>query len=448
MAETSNSRTISTKLERIAKLANQMRGVPLSTLAHHIDIDWLHEAQRRTRKGCAAGVDGQTAAEYQASLGKNLKSLLDRAKSGDHYRAPPVRRVQIPKEDGTNRTRPIGIPTFEDKVLQRAVAMVLEAVYEQDFLDCSYGFRPGRSPHQAVRAVWKQAMDMGGCWVLEVDIEDFFGSLDKKQLCEMVRQRVCDGVLLRLIGKWLNAGVMEEGCLYHPETGVPQGGVISPLLSNIYLHEVLDQWFERQVKPRLKGRANLTRFADDFVLTFEQEVDALRVQAVLAKRFAKYGLRLHPEKTRLVRFYPPPSLPPKEGQGQRRRSFDLLGFTLYWGRSRKGSWVVQQKTRKSRYRRALRRISMWCSENRHLPVKEQSKALSQKLRGHYSYYGVTGNYRALLRLYERVRRTWHQWLARRSNRPFPWDRMAVILRVFPLPRPRIVHSVFVRVAKP
>ncbi|MFC1642253.1 group II intron reverse transcriptase/maturase [Myxococcota bacterium] len=447
MAESLSSGTVSTKLERIAKLAKQMPNVPLSTLAHHIDIDWLHEAYRRTRKDSAAGVDGQTAAEYQANLGENLKSLLDRAKSGDRYRAPPVRRVHIPKGDG-KKTRPIGIPTLEDKLLQRAVAMVLEAVYEQDFLDCSYGFRPGRSPHQAVRAVWKQAMDMGGCWVLEVDIEDFFGSLDKKQLREILSQRVRDGVLLRLIGKWLKAGVMEDGCLYHPETGVPQGGVISPLLSNVYLHEVLDQWFESQVKPRLKGRAFLTRFADDFVLTFQREEDALRVQAVLAKRFGKYGLRLHPEKTRLVRFTAPSSSTPSGGEGQRQRSFDLLGFTLYWGRSRKGRWVVRQKTMKSRLRRALRRSSTWCKENRHLPVREQSKVLSQKLRGHYSYYGVTGNFRALMRLYDRVQRIWHKWLGRRSNRPFPWDRMVVILEAFPLPRPRVVHSVYLRVAKP
>jgi len=187
-------------------------------------------------------------------LEENLRSLLDRAKSGDHYRAPPVRRVHIPK-DGKHKTRPIGVPTFEDKVLQRSVAMVLDAVYEQDFLDCSYGFRPGRSPHQAVRAVWKQAMDMGGCWVLEVDIEDFFGSLDQTRLREILRQRIRDGVLLRLIDKWLNAGVMEEGCVYHPETGVPQGEVISPILSNVYLHEVLDRWFTEQVRPRLRGRA-------------------------------------------------------------------------------------------------------------------------------------------------------------------------------------------------
>jgi RNA-directed DNA polymerase len=186
-------------------------------------------------------------------------------------------------------------------------------------------------------------------------------------------------------------------------------------LSNVYLHEVLDQWFESQVKPRLKGRAFLTRFADDFVLTFEREEDALRVQAVLPKRFDKYGLRLHPEKTRLVRFYPPPSSNPAGGKGQGQRSFDLLGFTLYWGRSRKGRWVVQQKTMKSRFRRALQRISLWCRENRHLPVREQSKALGQKLAGHYSYYGVTGNFRALQQPYDRVQRIWHKWLGRRTR---------------------------------
>jgi group II intron reverse transcriptase/maturase len=292
-------------------------------------------------------------------------------------------------------------------------------------------------------------MAMGGCGVLEVDIEDFFGSLDKAKLREIFCQRIRDGVLVRLIGKWLNAGVMEDGCIYHPETGVPQGGVISPILSNVYLHEVLDQWFATQIRPRLKGRGHLTRFADDFVMTFEREQDARRMLDVLPKRFGKYGLRIHPTKTRLVRFYPPSSLSnSQEGEGQRQRSFDLLGFTLYWGRSRKGTWVVQQKTMKSRFRRALRHITLWCRENRHMPVSEQSKTLSQKLRGHYSYYGVTGNGRALENLYDEVRRIWHKWLGRRSNRPLNWDRMQAILKAFPLSRPRIVHSVYLRVAKP
>jgi len=445
--ETPSSETVSTKLERIAKLAKQMPGVALSTLAHHIDRDWLHEAYRRTRKDGAVGVDGQTAAEYAAHLEENLRTLLDRAKSGDRYHAPPVRRVHIPKGDG-KKTRPIGIPAFEDKVLQRAVAMVLEAVYEQDFLDCSYGFRPRRSAHQALQAVWKQAMDLGSCWVLEADIEDFFGSVDLAQLRAILHQRVQDGVLLRLIGKWLKAGVMEEGRVYRPESGVPQGGVISPILSNIYLHEVLDQWFANQVKPRLKGRAHLTRFADDFVMVFESEEDARRVQEVLPKRFGKYGLRLHPDKTRLVRFAPPQSGPPPESETQRGRSFDLLGFTLYWGRSRRDRWVVMQKTARDRLRRTLRRISTWCREHRHDAVKEQHVALSRKLQGHYAYYGVTGNYRALMRLFDKVRSTWKKWLSRRNNRGIDWERMLAILEVYKLPRPRVVHSVYRVAAKP
>jgi len=337
-----------------------MPGAPLSTLAHHIDIAWLREAYRSTRKDAAVGVDGQTAAEYETKLETNLNSLLDRAKSGEHYRAPPVRRVYIPKGGDGKKMRPIGIPSFEDKVLQRAVAMVLEAVYEQGFLDCSYAFRPGRTAHQALAAVWKQAMGMGGCWVLEVDIEDFFGSLDKTKLREMLCQRIRDGVLVRLICKWLNAGVMEEGCIYYPESGVPQGGVVSPILSNVYLHEVLDLWFANQIRSRLRGQGYLTRFADDFVMTFEREEDARRMLDVLPKRFGKYGLRIHPTKTRLIRFYPPSS--PSNSQGnesERQRSFDLLGLTHYWGRSRKGKWVVKQKTMKGRLRRALRCISEW-----------------------------------------------------------------------------------------
>ena len=249
MAETLSSTTVSTKLERIAKLAREVPQAALTTLAHHIDIDWLREAYRRTRKNGATGVDRQTAAEYASNLESNLRSLLERAKSGS-YVAPPVRRVHIPKGEGS-QTRPIGIPTFEDKVLQRAVAMVLEAVYEQSFLDCSYGFRPGRSAHQALRLVQNQTVKMAGRWVLEIDIRKFFDSLDHGQLRNIVRKRVRDGVLLRLIGKWLNAGVMEDGAIEYPEAGTPQGGVISPLLANIYLHEVLDEWFARQVAPRL-----------------------------------------------------------------------------------------------------------------------------------------------------------------------------------------------------
>lgn len=440
MSGTPSPESVSTKLEQIAKRAREMPGVAFNTLAHHIDIEWLREAYRRTRKDGAVGVDGQTAEEYAVQLEGNLQSLLDRAKSGDHYRAPPVRRVHIPKGDGS-KTRPIGIPTFEDKVLQRAVAMVLEAVYEQSFYDCSYGFRPGRSAHDALRALREPLMAMNGGWVLEADIEKFFDSVDRTQLQEILRRRVRDGVLLRLIGKWLNAGVMEEGQVYRPDAGTPQGGVISPLLANIYLHEVLDEWFAGEVKPRLRGRAHLVRYADDFVIAFELEGDARRVMDVLPKRFGKYGLRLHPEKTRLVRFSRPSRNAPSGDEAVEPASFDLLGFTHYWRRSRQGNWVVYRKTARSRLSRALRATSLWLRENRHEPIEEQHRMLVLKLQGHYSYYGIIGNFAALDSFRNWARELWCKWLSRRSRASAGPTAMGVCLDAYPLPRPRITHAV-------
>jgi RNA-directed DNA polymerase len=443
MAETSSSITVSTKLERIAKLAREMPQAALTTLAHHIDIDWLREAYRRTRKNGATGVDRQTAEEYAGNLEVNLRSLLERAQSGS-YVAPPVRRVHIPKGDSSQR-RPIGIPTFEDKVLQRAVAMVLEAVYEQSFLDCSYGFRPGRSAHQALRVVQNQTVKMAGRLVLEIDIRKFFDTLDHRQLRDIVCQRVRDGVLLRLIGKWLNAGVMEDGAIEYPEAGTPQGGVISPLLANIYLHEVLDDWFVRQVVPRLVGRAVLVRYADDVVIIFGNEQDARRVFDVLPKRFAKYGLTLHPEKTRLVDFRRPDrrALPSPDNGDMRSQpgTFDLLGFTHYWAKSRKGYWVVKQKTAAARLRRALKRIADWCRLHRHEPVRDQWTALKRKLLGHYGYFGITGNYPALHNFSVRVIGAWRKWLSRRSQRAWiSVEKMKRLLERYPLPQPRIRTS--------
>lgn len=436
MEETPSSQTVSTKLERIAKLARELKEAPLTTLAHHIDVEWMREAYRRTRKDGATGIDGQSAKEYAAALEANLRLLLGRAKSGT-YRAPPVRRVHIPKGDGT-QTRPIGIPTFEDKVLQRAVGMVMEAVYEEEFHSFSYGFRPGRSAHQACEAVRNAVMGLGGGgWVLEVDIKRFFDTLDHGHLREILNQRVRDGVLLRLIGKWLNAGVMEGAELSHPETGTPQGGVISPLLANIYLHEVLDEWFVRQVQPNLKGKAALVRYADDFVMVFARQDDAERVFEVLPKRFGKYGLTLHPTKTRLVPFHRPDV---RGGGGGGPGTFDLLGFTFHWGRSRKGHWVVRLRTARDRFSRALSRIADWCKVHRHDKLPAQHRALVQKLRGHYAYYGVTSNYEALSRLWYRTRLTWREWLSRRSQKSYvSWKVMQKLLQRYPLPAPRIVH---------
>jgi RNA-directed DNA polymerase len=434
MTETQSSQDVSTKLERIAKLAKNKPGVSLLTLAHHIDVGWLREAYRRTRKGGARGVDGQGAAQYAEQLEVNLQSLLDRAKSGT-YRAPPVRRVHIPKGSGTE-TRPIGVPTFEDKVLQRAVAMVIGEVYEQEFYDCSYGFRPGRSAHQAVEAVQKAAWRMRGGWLVEVDIRKFFDTVDHVYLRDILRQRIGDGVLLRLIGKWLNAGVVEGLVLSYPDEGTPQGGVISPLLANIYLHTVLDEWFARDIRPALVRKAEMVRYCDDFVVLFESKQDAERFLAVLPKRFGKYGLTLHPDKTRMVSFQRPDRV---DDDDDRPRTFDFLGFTHHWAVSRKGNWIVKQRTAKDRLSRALRRLREWCRWHRHHPVEEQHRTLTKKLNGHYAYYGITSNFDQISRFFYLAHFAWHAALARRSQRGMPWRTMEKLLERYPLPAPRIVH---------
>ncbi len=411
---------------------------------YFIDVNWLSQAYHWTRKDGALGVDGQTAEDYAVDLEGNLQSLLDRAKSGTYY-APPVRRAYIPQAGSATETRPLGIPTFEDKVLQRAVVMVLESLYEQDFLDCSYGFRPGRSAHQALDALWQKTMAMGGGWILDVDIRKFFDTIDHSHLRVFLKRRVRDGVLLRLIDKWLNAGVLEDGCITHPETGSPQGGVVSPLLSNLFLHYVLDEWFEQEVRPRLKGQSFLIRYADDFVMGFSHEGDARRVLEVLPKRFAKYGLTIHPDKTRLVPFERPDHGPQQTDTNRRESpgTVDLLGFTHFWARSLRGNWVVKRKTSESRFSRALKSISQWCRSNRHRPMAAQHQTLCQKLRGHFAYYGITGNSVALSRFRWFVIGIWRKWLSRRRRKgTIPWDQFYRMLGRYPLPPPVVIHSVY------
>jgi RNA-directed DNA polymerase len=347
-----------------------------------------------------------------------------------------VRRVHIPKGDG-KESRPIGIPTFEDKVLQRAVTMVLEAIYEQDFLNCSYGFRPRRSAHQALGELWRNATKMAGGWIVEVDIRKYFDTIDHGRLREILSRRVRDGVLLRLIGKWLKAGVMEDGSVSYPDAGSPQGGVVSPMLANIYLHEVLDVWFEQEVKPRLRRRAYLVRYADDAVMLFEEEQDAERVMEVLPKRFGKYGLALHPDKTRLVAFKRPDRASPSGNGGPGKPgTFDLLGFTHHWARALNGKWVIRRRTAKGRFRRGLKAIAEWCRKHRHDPVETQRRALGQKLRGHYRYYGLIGNADALWSFLDRTVGAWRKWLNRRSQKAhMTWARMQRLLEHYKLPQP-------------
>lgn len=443
-----SSDNTSTKLCRIAELARQIRGQPLTSLSHHIDIEFLEEAYRRTRKDGAHGVDGITATEYEANLQENLQTLLNRAKSGS-YKAPPVRRVRIPKNDG-KETRPIGIPTLEDKILQKAVTMVLVAVYEEEFKDFSYGFRPRRGQHDALERIRRGLTGMGGAWVLEVDIRSFFDTLDKKLLQELLAKRVSDGVVRRLVGKWLHAGVMEAGELSYPEKGTPQGGVISPLLANVYLHHVLDEWWTDMVEPYLKGEGFMVRFADDLVMVLEKEGDARRAEKTLPKRLAKFGLRVHEGKTRIVDMRKPRKRPDSDDEDQPGPgTLDFLGFTLHWTETRKGTPVVRMKTSGKRFRNILKRTNQWLKWNRHKPVAWQHKKLSQSLRGHDAYFGVTGNSRMLHKLRYHVARMWRKWLNRRSHAATKsWDRFReTLLRHYPLPRVRIVHSAH-RAAKP
>ena len=424
------------QLQRIAAQAAANSECIFTNLAHLIDKGLLRRAYELTRKDGAVGVDGQEGTAYGEKLEANLDDLHQRLREC-RYQAPCIKRVWLSKEDGGQR--PIGITTFEDKVVQRAVVMLLEAVYEQDFYDVSYGFRPGLSAHVALGEIRNQIMDHWIGWIVEADIRGCFDNLDHGVLRELLHRRVHDGGIDRLIGKWLNAGIQDGGELLHPEKGAPQGGVISPMLANIYLHYVLDEWFVEVVQPRLKGKAFLVRYCDDFIIGCELEEDARRVLEVLPRRLEKYGLAIHPEKTRLVPFQAPKAGAPR---GEHNDTFDFLGFTHYWGKSRRGYWVVKRRTMRKRLRRAMKAIAQWCRCNRHMPLQEQHRTVCQKLRGHLQYYGLRGNYRSMELLYEHTRRVWHKWLSRRSRESYiPWDKFQKLLDVLPLPTPKIIHAV-------
>jgi group II intron reverse transcriptase/maturase len=426
---------VSTKQERIAKLAAANPAMAFTSLNQYLDAEWLRYAYECTRKDGAVGVDGQTAAEYAAHLEQNLQSLIDRLKSG-RYHAPPVRRRYIDKSDGGKRA--LGIPSFEDKVAQRAMAMLLEPIYEQDFLDCSFGFRAGRNAHQALQVLRRGIMERRGRWVLEVDVRKYFDSIDHAKLRELLARRVTDGVVRRIIDKWLKAGVLEQGQLFYPDAGTPQGGVISPALSNVFLHYVLDEWFAQQVQPRLRGSSTLVRYCDDFVMLFACQDDAERVHAVLGKRLARFGLELHPDKTRLIDF----RLPAERVGAEMTlpTTFTFLGFSHFWGQSRKGKAVVRQRTAKDRLARTLTAINQQCRRMRHWPLAEQHRRLCQMLQGHFAYFGISGNSQRLAAVLHQTRRFWRKWLSRRSWTSYiTWAQFVRLVATYPLPAPRIVH---------
>jgi group II intron reverse transcriptase/maturase len=414
-----------TELQWIAERATDPEYV-FTTLAHRLDEALLRQAYGLTRKGGAVGVDGETAEEYGKDLDQNLKELHGRLRRREYW-APPVRRAWIPK--GKGERRPIGVPTFEDKLVQRAVLLLLEPIYEADFYDFSYGFRRGRKAHDALKALRDAVMEGGIRWIVDADVEGFFDHLDHGVLQELIRKRVNDRGILRLIGRWLKAGILEEESFSQADRGTPQGGVISPLLANIYLHYILDVWFSEVVYPRMRRRTVLIRFGDDFIVGFEHEGDARRFLEVLPKRLARFHLSLHPEKTRLIEF--------THDQGS---TFDFLGFTHYWGKSRNGYWVVKRRTSRKRLARFLCDLNRWCRWNRHAPVEWQHEMLCRKLRGHYGYYSVRCNMRSLEQVHDRALVTWRKWLCRRSQKArMGWDRYVSRMERYALPRPRILH---------
>lgn len=427
--ETTISTDTSPKLAKVMELARKDPGLRLRSLAHVLDEHLLTRSFHQLRRDAAVGVDEVTKEEYGRDLAVNIRSLHERMKTA-RYRHQPIRRVHIPKANG--KLRPLGISCTEDKVVQGALTTLLTAIYEPVFQECSYGSRPGRSAHDAIKALHGITGEV--TWILEADIEAYFDSIDRKKLMDELRRRIDDESLLRLIGKCLHVGVLEEEAYSEPETGTVQGSALSPLLGNVYLHYALDEWFMRDVVPRLKQPAKLIRYMDDFVIGFGCKEDADRVLRVLPQRLGRYGLRLSHEKTRLIPF----SRPRGDEDGRGNGTFDFLGFTWYWGR--RNGWGVRVKTRTDRIRRALVAIAAWCRQHRHDPVREQHRGLSRRLQGHFNYFAVRENDRAVWRLLYWATRIWRKWLTRRSQRSkMTWPRFKRLERALPLPRPKLKY---------
>lgn len=419
-----------TKFRSIARKAKENQEEVFTSLAHYLTEEYLLTSFRKLRRSAATGIDKVSCQEYEKHLIENIEDLHQRLRA-QCYRATDIRRVWIDKGEG--KQRPLGISTTEDKIVQRAVTDILNLIYEQDFYDFSYGFRPKRNAHQALSHLRNQCMSGRIKWVLDADIQGCFDNFDHKILRELLSKRIKDRNLLRLIDLWLKAGIIDGNSLHRNTVGTPQGNIVSPLLCNVYLHYVLDQWLDKEIRHLLKGRIIVIRYADDFIIGFENEEDAKRVSKVLPKRMQKYGLTIHPEKSQLIKFVP-------EENGK-TPTFDFLGFTHYWTKSQKGYSVVKRRTSKKKMQKTIQNLRECCKENRHKRLKDQYKLLSSKLRGMYQYYGIRGNFISIKRLYLDVKYTWYKWLNRRSQRnSYTWKGYAELLKHFTLPRPRIVHS--------
>jgi group II intron reverse transcriptase/maturase len=429
-----------TKLALISERARKEPKLQFISLAHLLSEGFLKECYYSLGRDRASGIDGVSWKEYGKQLDENLNNLVARMKA-KRYKPLPAKRVYIPKNE--HEKRPLGLPALEDKIVQKAISHVLEAIYEADFLDCSYGFRPERNCHQAINVVDKTIMTNPINHVIEADIKGYFNNVSHKWMMEFLQVRIKDPSFLLLIRRFLKAGYFETGRIVTTKQGTPQGGNLSPMLSNIFLHYVLDLWFEKKIKPQTRGACHLVRYADDFICMVQYADDAQGIEQALRKRFVKFDLELHPEKTRIISFG---RYERENAKRQKRGSntFDFLGFTHFCGTSRKGKFIVGRKTSRKKFRMKCKQMNDWLRKIRNFKKsKEWWPVLQVKLRGHYQYYGVSGNMRSLQSFYSLTLRMTLKWLNRRSQRKsFNWERFREYLKHYPLPRPRIVHNLY------
>jgi group II intron reverse transcriptase/maturase len=430
-----------TKLERIAQIANENPRERFTSLAHLIDENMLKQCHKELDKNKAAGMDEMTKSEYEVNLDENIKDLQQRLKT-HKYRPQPVRRVYIPKT-GSNKMRPLGIPSYEDKIVQLALNKIINAIFEQDFLDSSFGFRPQRGCHDALKILDVYLSRRNIDYIVDADIRGFFDNVDHGWMMKFLEQRIKDPNILRLIAKFLKAGIMEKGIFHKTYEGTPQGGILSPTLGNIYLHYALDLWFDKVVRKHCKGNAYIVRYADDSVACFQYENEARMYYKALVERLAKFNLEVAEEKTKIIYFGERAYLENKNGKGLKPSTFDFLGFTPYCSCRGNGSFRVKRKTSRKKFIDSLKRCKLWLKESRTTPVDETMKKLRQKLIGYYRYYGITDNTRALVDYKHIVRAMVFKWLNRRSQRrSFNWENFMKFLKQYPLPNPRLYVSIF------
>ncbi|MBU4273822.1 MAG: group II intron reverse transcriptase/maturase [Planctomycetes bacterium] len=428
------------KLALISKRAREEPDCQFISLAHLLNEGYLKACYRKLGRDRACGIDNVTWKEYGRNLDENLKDLVTRMKA-KRYKPQPSKRVYISKDEHTKR--PLGLPALEDKIVQKGIAGILEAIYEADFLGCSYGYRPGKDCHQAINAVDKTIMTSPINHIIEADIKGYFDNVSHEWLMKFLQVRIKDPSLLLLIRRFLKAGYVEAGMREETEQGTPQGGNLSPMLSNVFLHYVLDLWFERKVKPQVKGQCYIARYCDDFICMVQNVEEARHIKQMLEERFTQFDLELHPEKTRVISFGRYERQNAKR-QNRKANTFDFLGFTHYCGESRKGKFIVGRTTNRAKFRKKCKEMNAWLKAVRNaVKTKEWWPILEAKLRGHYQYYGVSGNMPALRQYYAMTLRLALKWLNRRSQRKvYSWKRFMEYLKHYPLPTPRITHNLY------